>query len=324
MAQARATKTAHAVDASPTFGLSPMLATLGELPEGEEWVYEIKWDGVRALARIDRSGRSRTLRLTSRNDNDLTARYPELADIAEAVPARELPVLLDGEIVAFDDDGKPNFGWLQQHKRPVTFAIFDLLVVRGEKITALPWEARRERLERLGISADHASVPGVYDDGAELLDQMIDRGMEGVLAKRRAGAYLAGKRGRGWTKVKPKPRQEFVIGGWTEGSGRRAGTLGALLLGYFDGPKLSYAGNVGSGFDGADLAELDDALAPLVSDSNPFDSDVPSANTHFVKPKLVAEVEYGELTAAGHLRHPVYLGLRDDKPARKVTLERNA
>ncbi|MBI2690519.1 MAG: hypothetical protein HYX29_01040 [Solirubrobacterales bacterium] len=301
-----------------------MLATLGELPQGEEWVYEIKWDGVRALARIDRTGRKRELRLTSRNHNDLTARYPELQDLASAMPTRSLPVLLDGEVVAFDDKGKPNFGLLQQGTRSATFAIFDLLVERGEVLTGLPWEERRARLEKLGVTAAHASVPGVYEDGPELLDQMIDRGMEGVLAKRRAGTYRPGKRAGDWTKVKPKPRQEFVIGGWTDGSGGRTGTLGALLLGYFEGKKLKYAGNVGSGLGGADLAELDDLLAPLATESNPFDSAVPSRNTHFVKPRLVAEIEYGELTAAGHLRHPVYLGLRDDKPARNVTLERKA
>lgn len=301
-----------------------MLATLGELPEGEEWVYEIKWDGVRALARIDRDGRKRELRLTSRNDNDLTARYSDLEDLASAIPARALPVLLDGELVAFDDDGKPNFGLLQQGTRPVTFAIFDLLVERGEEITGLPWDERRARLEKLGISAARASVPGVYDDGRELLERMIERGMEGVLAKRRTGTYRSGKRARDWIKVKPKPRQEFVIGGWTEGGGRRTGTIGALLLGFYDGKKLMYAGNVGSGFDGMDLAELDDALGPLASAINPFDAEVPGANTHFVKPELVAEIEYGEVTAAGHLRHPVYLGLRDDKPARNVTLERKA
>lgn len=324
MVQTRAMKTAPAVDTSPTFGLTPMLATLGELPEGGDWVYEIKWDGIRALACIDRSGRKRELRLTSRNQNDLTARYPELVELASAIPARALPVLLDGEIVAFDDQGKPNFGLLQQGARPVTFAIFDLLVERGEDITGLTWEERRARLEKLDITADHASVPGVYDDGPQLLDRMIDRGMEGVLAKRRTGTYRAGKRASDWTKVKPKPRQEFVIGGWTDGNGARTGTLGALLLGYFEGGKLNYVGNVGSGFGGADLAELDDLLAPIASKSNPFDLEIPSANTHFVKPQLVAEIEYGELTAAGHLRHPVYLGLRDDKPARNVTLERKA
>jgi bifunctional non-homologous end joining protein LigD len=315
-----------------------MLATLGTLPEGVNWVYEIKWDGVRALARIDKAGRSRTLTLTSRNDNDITGRYPELEEIASAIPTRALPVLLDGEVVAFDDQGKPNFGILQQRMHladprriaalaeelPVRFAIFDLLVVGGETITQLPWEERRARLERLGIAAENASVPGVYDDGAGLLDEMLRRGMEGVLAKRRDGSYRAGKRASDWTKVKPKPRQEFVVGGWTEGNGNRTGTLGALLLGYFDDGKLKYVGNVGSGFDGADLDELDRMLAPLARKGNPFDSDVPSANTHFVKPSLVAEIEYGELTAAGHLRHPVYLGLRDDKPARDVKLERKA
>lgn len=329
---------AAAHQSSPTFGLSPMLASIGELPVGDDWVFEIKWDGVRALARIDRDGRSRDLQLTSRNQNDITARYPELLDLARSIPAKYLPVLLDGEVVAFDEDGQPNFGLLQQrmHLRdaaridalaeesPVSFAIFDLLVLRGERITASPWEERRSRLEQLGISADHASVPGVYNDGAELLDRMIERGMEGVVAKRRAGSYRAGKRASDWTKVKPKPRQEFVIGGWTEGTGRRTGTIGALLLGYFDGRKFIYVGNVGSGFDAADLEELDRVLAPLERATNPFDSNVPNPGAHFVKPVLVVEIDYGELTSAGHLRHPVYLGLRDDKPAREVNLERNS
>lgn len=212
-------ESARASDWSPTFGLAPMLATLGELPEGDDWVYEIKWDGVRALARVDGVGHARELRLTSRNDNEISTRYPELTDLASGIPARSLPVLLDGEIVAFDDDGRPDFGLLQQRmhltdasriaalveERPVTFAIFDLLVERGEHLIALSWEERRERLGELGIAAEHTSVPGVYDDGVELLDRMIERGMEGVVAKRRAGPYRAGKRGRDWTKVKSKP-----------------------------------------------------------------------------------------------------------------------
>jgi bifunctional non-homologous end joining protein LigD len=329
-------KPSREIDVSPTFGLSPMLASLGELPEGDDWVYEVKWDGVRVLARVDRIGRSRRLILTSRNGNDITARYPELVDLAHAIPARSLPVLLDGEVVAFDGDGRPNFGLLQQRmhlsdarrvaaladEHPVKFAIFDLLAERGEQLTMLPWEERRARLEKLGIAADHASVPGVYDDGAELLDRMIERGMEGVVAKRRDGAYRPGKRGRGWTKIKPKPRQEFVVGGWTEGAGRRTGSIGALLLGYFDDDALRYVGNVGSGFDDADLVELDQLLAPLGRATSPFESDVPTSGAHFVRPTLVAEIEYGELTGTGHLRHPVYMGLRDDKPARDVTFER--
>jgi bifunctional non-homologous end joining protein LigD len=146
--------------------------------------------------------------------------------------------------------------------------------------------------------------------------------MEGVVAKRRASKYRAGKRGRDWIKVKPKPRQEFVIGGWTEGAGRRRGTVGALLLGYYADGEFSYAGNVGSGFSDTDLAQLDVLLDDLARVRNPFREDVPGALNHFVAPQLVAEIEFAELTTDGHLRQPVYKGLRDDKPAKNVTLER--
>jgi bifunctional non-homologous end joining protein LigD len=311
-----------------------MLATLGDLPGGLEWAYEVKWDGVRALARIDREAPE--LLLTSRNGNDITSRYPELADLADAFPDAALPLLIDGEVVAFDEHGRPDFGLLQHRMhltdaaradalaadRPVSFAVFDVLVEGGEALTALSWTERRERLEALGIEADHASVPSAYDDGEALLHEMIERGMEGVVAKRRASKYRAGKRGRDWIKVKPKPRQEFVIGGWTEGAGRRRGTVGALLLGYYADGEFTYAGNVGSGFSDTDLAQLDVLLDDLARVRNPFREDVPGALNHFVAPQLVAEIEFAELTTDGHLRQPVYKGLRDDKPAKNVTLER--
>jgi bifunctional non-homologous end joining protein LigD len=313
-------------------GKGPMLAVLGDLPLGDDWSYEIKWDGVRALARIDAGGYT----LTARSGTDITARYPELAELAKAVPKRSLPVTLDGEIIAFDDSGRPDFGRLQGRMHlndarkidalaesdPVSFAVFDLLEERGASLAEMPWSERRARLEALEVGVDGVSVPAAYDDGEALLELVAARGIEGVVAKRHDSRYLPGKRGSGWVKVKPKPRQEFVVGGWTDGSGHREGTLGALLLGYYEDGELVHAGNVGSGFNDRVLDELSAALAPLAVDDNPFSGPVTGRKVHFAMPQLVAEIEYGELTADGHLRHPVFKGLREDKPADQVVLER--
>lgn len=316
----------------------PMLATLGDLPSGDDWSFEVKWDGVRALTRIERDGRAVRVTIRSRSGGDITARYPELRGLETAVPDAALPVELDGEIIAFDESGRPSFAELQRRMHlndpsraashaadsPVTYAIFDVLEIAGEDVTGLSLEDRRKLLRRLDVSAEHVSIPAVYDDGEALLAQMAERGMEGVIAKRRASTYAAGKRGRSWLKIKAKPRQEFVIGGWTDGTGNRGSTFGALMLGYHEegADALTYAGNVGSGFDDRALAELVEAMAPLATDKSPFSGLARKNGNHYVLPHLVADIEYGEMTPDGHLRHPVFKGLRDDKPADQVILER--
>lgn len=298
-----------------------MLASLGDLPSGDDWVFEVKWDGFRAIAAIDAD---RRLSITSRNGNDYMKRFPALQSLAGALPAEALPIELDGEIIAFDASGRPSFGALQGGQVPVHFAIFDLTELAGRDTTVLSWADRRKLLETLEIDAENASVSGVYDDGEALLEQMIERGMEGVIAKRRSSRYHRGARGRDWIKVKPKPTQEFVIGGWTGGTGHREETFGALMLGYFEegADRLSYVGNVGSGFDDRALDTVMAALRPLASDADPFKDADEIRNSHFVMPMLVAEIEYGETTADGRLRHPVFKGLRDDKPADEVRFER--
>lgn len=315
-----------------------MLATLGDLPRGEGWTYEVKWDGVRALTRVEDAGAGRAMTITSRTGKDITGRYPELADLVDAVPEAALPLELDGEIVAFDDHGRPSFGALQGRmhlddrvrsaalaaEAPVSYAVFDVLEVAGKDVTGLALEDRRVLLEKLAIDADHVSVPAPYNDGEALLAQMIERGMEGVIAKRASSIYNPGRRTREWIKVKPKPSQEFVIGGWTDGTGHRSESFGALLLGYHEdgSSRLTYAGNVGSGFDDHTLGEVFEKLSALATDESPFEDTAEIRNSHFVLPLLVAEIEYGEVTADGHLRHPVFKGLRDDKPADEVKFER--
>lgn len=320
-------------------GRMPMLATLGEMPGGDDWTFEVKWDGVRALTRIERDGRTVRVSIRSRNGNDVTARYPELHALETAVADTALPLEIDGEIVAFDEAGRPSFAELQRRmhlndparaaalaaESPVSYAVFDVLEIAGEDVTGLTLEDRRRLLLKLDIDAERVSVPATYDDGEALLAQMVERGMEGVIAKRRTSTYTPGKRSAGWRKIKPKPRQEFVIGGWTDGTGSRSGTFGALLLGYHDGDGsgLTYAGNVGSGFDDRTLDEIITALRPLATAESPFSDLAQKIGVHYVLPHLVADIEYGEMTPDGHLRHPVFKGLRDDKPADQVILERN-
>jgi bifunctional non-homologous end joining protein LigD len=311
--------------------IEPMKATLAKLPADDEgWGYEIKWDGVRAIAYCEPGH----VRLESRNLRDITSQYPEVGRIREAVGGDAL--ILDGELVAFDEDGRPSFQRLQGRmhvasesevrrrmgETPVTYVIFDLLYADGRVLFELPYEERRARLQAIGLEGDHWQVPAYHPgDGAALQAASRKQGLEGIVAKRLDSPYRPGKRGREWLKVKNVREQEVVVGGWLPGKGRREGELGALLVGYYDDGELKYAGKVGTGFDARDLTLLRKTLAPLERKDSPFSGRQPEKGARFVDAELVAQVEFSEWTNAGTLRHPSYKGLRDDKPATDVIRE---
>jgi len=311
-----------------------MKATSGELPVGDGWTYEVKWDGMRALCFVDGPG----LRVQSYNERDVTVSWPELAGLPEAVPATT--ALFDGELVATDADGRPDFGLLQRRMHvtdpaeaqrrsievPVAYVVFDLLHLDGHDLTALPLTDRRRLLDQVLEPAARWRCSPLHDDGPALLAAARDRGLEGVVAKRLASLYEPGTRTRSWVKVKVRQRQEMVVGGWVPGEGNRAGRIGALLVGYHDEPSdgpLRFAGRVGTGFREAELQRLARLFDDLVTDECPFDPPPPRADLlrgpTWLRPEMVAEVAFGEWTSDGRLRHPSYLGQREDKPAREVT-----
>ena len=289
-----------------------MLATLAsELPTGSDWLFEVKWDGFRALGYV-RGGEAR---LVSRNGNDLTARFPEIAkSLAKA--ARSPTCVVDGEVCALDEKGRPSFSAMQQGKpgTPIVYEVFDALEINGEPIVDLPLEERRERLEALlDKRVQNVQVSGFFDDGGALFEAALEQGLEGVMAKRRGSRYAEGKRNRDWLKVKTHGRQEFVVCGWTKGQGRRAGSFGSLVLGTYRGKEVVWVGNVGTGFTEHDIAELLAKLEPLRTDTAPF-KEIPKmpkvrkGDVVWVKPVLVAEVEFAEWTHDGHLRAPCSRG----------------
>ncbi len=317
--------------------LVPMLASAGRLPSSheEEWGFEIKWDGVRAIT----YWRPGELRIESRNLNDISARYPELRALGPQLGSRQ--AVLDGEIVAFDEQGLPSFERLQRRmhitsasairrlasEQPVSYLIFDLLHLDGRTTLELPYRARRTLLEELGLKGPAWQTPRYHaGEGRELLAAAGEQRLEGIVAKRLDSPYRPGKRTDEWLKIKHVNRQELVIGGWLPGKGARAGRLGALLMGYYepgeDGQRiLRYAGRVGTGFNEDDLERLGEKLAAIPGSTSPFSGTQPPRVANFVEPELVAEIEFRQWTGDRILRHSSYKGLRDDKPSKAVRLE---
>jgi bifunctional non-homologous end joining protein LigD len=317
--------------------VSPMLATLGrasDVTDEDEWAFEMKWDGIRAIAEV-RGGR---LRLTTRNGNDVTVTYPDLAGLVDLAGDHDL--VLDGEIVTLNGKGRPDFGLLQTRmgltrpadvqsalkRAPAHYMVFDVLEVDGTKHTRDPYDERRELLRevlRPGRN-DPVQVPPAFDgDLQHAIASSKELGLEGVMAKRRDSTYAVGRRSRAWIKIKHHQTQEVVIAGWTPGNGRRANTIGALLLGLPDGGTLRYVGKVGTGFTERVLDDLAAKLGEYETSERPIEG-VPSADArgaHWVRPELVGEVEFAEWTGPGRLRQPSWRGLRPDKRPDQVVRE---
>ena len=302
----------------------PMLATLVEkLPAGADWLFEPKWDGYRALGYV--RGGEATLR--SRRGNDLTERF---AVVAKALPnaLRTPDAVVDGEVCALDETGRPSFSAMQQGKpgTPLVYEVFDVLEIDGEPLTGLPLTERRARLEELVVPTGIVQLSGAFDDGEALLEAAKEQGLEGVMAKKAGSRYREGARGGDWLKIKTHGRQEFVICGWTKGQGRRAGTFGSLVLGVRRGKEYAWVGNVGTGFTEKTIAELLAKLRPLERETSPFAAvptmaKVRKGDVSWVEPRLVCEVAFLEWTHDGHLRAPSFQGLREDTSARTVLRE---
>jgi bifunctional non-homologous end joining protein LigD len=319
-----------------------MLAVLAGLPANQDdFGFEYKWDGVRAICFLDGSG----ARLESRNLLDMTASYPELKGLGQALGPRT--AVLDGEIVAFDRDGRPDFSMLQHrigltadralargmHEVPVTYMVFDVLYLDGRFVTDKTYEERRRLLEGLGLSGSNWQTPPSHRGaGDSMLGAAREQRLEGIMAKRLTSRYTPGLRSKEWRKIKIVRRQEFVVGGWVPVLQAREAPVGAILIGYYDrtveearksgrGQRLLYAGKVGTGFTERERESLKGALDERRRHDSPFDGPVKDKAAIFAEPDLVAEIEFRGWTSERRLRQPSYKGLRTDKAAQDVTLE---
>lgn len=321
--------------------MSPMLASIGDRIPGKGWVYELKYDGIRVLAAVTRSD----IYLITRNHNDKSFQFPEIVDaLTEFYNEIEVSVILDGEIVAVRDGKPTRFQTLQsrinetdstkifmsQKDNSAWLLIFDILF-QGETSTIdLPWTKRRERLKSLFAHAKNLSpvlqltspvAETGKNEGEKLLKEAEKQGWEGIIAKRVDKPYVPGRRTAWWQKLKLERRQEFVIGGFTDPRRSRP-YFGSLMVGYYEGDKLIYAGHVGTGFSVRSLREIHSRLSPLVQKECPFNvRPIANERPHWVKPELIAEVKFTQWTEDGRLRTPVFLGLRDDKTPKEITLE---
>jgi bifunctional non-homologous end joining protein LigD len=285
-----------------------MLATRGEhVPAGSDWVHEVKWDGMRAIADVAPAG----VRLYSRPGNDVTQRLPALAALASLGHS----LVLDGELAAVGEDGRPTFGNLQAGRGQTKYFIFDLLQLDGRDLTGLPWTERRRALDELHLGDDAWLVPPTYDDGEMLLEATRRQGLEGIVSKRRSAPYAAGVRSRDWLKFPHRPRLSWVVGGWRPEKDS-ADRLGALLVGEpLPGGDLRFRGRVGSGLGGKAGPVLKALLEPLARADSPFSDEVPKIDAigvRWVEPVVVVDVESLGFSGGGRLRQPSYQGVRAD------------
>jgi bifunctional non-homologous end joining protein LigD len=316
-----------AAPSGPRRTYKPMLATLEDekhMPRGEDWEFEIKWDGYRIVATV--SGGE--VQLRTRKEQDYTERFANVAkELAKALKTPDCVV--DGEVCALDEEGRPSFSAMQQAKpgTPIVYYVFDLLEVDGEPVIDLPLSERRSRLKKLLDGRNRTAVfSQPFDDGPALLAAAKERRLEGIMGKRVDSRYLPGKRTRDWLKFKTHGEQELVIAGYTRGKGRREGSFGSLVLATNGPDGLEWVGNVGTGFDEAEIERLLKKLRPLERKGPPFPQEpkmprVKKGDVAWVEPKLVAEVSFAEWTHDGRLRAPVYHGLREDKDASEVRRE---
>ncbi|MGN6368095.1 MAG: non-homologous end-joining DNA ligase [Phycisphaerae bacterium] len=325
--------------------VEPMMALLaGAVPgHSHEWAFEFKWDGIRALSFFDGRG---GLKILSRNGNDATFRYPELAGLGKGLGGRS--VILDGEIIAVDREGRPSFPTLAKRMHvtraeavermarevPVQYVLFDCLWLDGEDLRGLGFSERRERLESLkGVLPEaYRLSPVRVGRGADMLAVATERGLEGIVAKRLTSVYEAGERSGAWLKIKIVQRQEMVVGGWVpevSGSGEvRRDQVGSLVLGYYDGEgRLRHAGSVGTGFTEESSREMVKRLRKLETGENPFGVELAVGRwgrkkaTRWVRPEVVVEVEYRRWPEGGMMHQTAFKGVREDKKARDVVRE---
>jgi bifunctional non-homologous end joining protein LigD len=296
-----------------------MLSTTGPLPTGSDWAYEFKWDGVRAIASISGG----TVHLYARSGAEITTAYPELVALGEVAG----DAVLDGEIVALDEQGRPSFSRLAERmhvrdaprahrlaaSQPITYMIFDVLSLYGSDLTAQPYADRRLLLESVVRSNRHWLVSPRFDDGPATMAAAEEHALEGVVAKRLTSPYRPGLRSPDWVKVKRDQTEDFVVGGWRPG----ARTLGALLVGVpLPNGRLEFKGRVGGGISDASQRALLAELRPREAPESPFAQDLSredSRDATWVRPELVVEVKYGQRTPDGRLRFPRFVRLRPDK-----------
>lgn len=333
--------------------IPPMLATLGTVSDvtttddvdsapdstdnsssnttDAEWAFEMKWDGIRAIATVVAG----EVRIATRNGIDVTLTYPDLAGLAQQVDG---DAVLDGEIVALNSAGRPDFGLLQRRMKltkkgavdsasratPVQYLVFDILSAHAKRVTSLSYDDRRALLSRTVHEGGRIHVPPAFDGDLEAaIASSRALALEGVMAKRRDSTYASGKRSRAWIKIKHHRTQEVVIAGWRPGRGRRASTVGSLLMGVPIDGELRYVGRVGSGFDEIELTRLVTRFERLERKTSPL-SDVPApdaSDARWIAPRLVGEVQFAEWTAGGRLRQPTWRGWRPDKSPADVVRE---
>lgn len=330
-----------AAGAAAAWPLAPMKAGSGALPHGSDWVYEPKWDGHRALIRLrpatgGDAGSWGRLDVVSSTGKPRTEQWPfiaaELPALVTVAPSGRAvgdgSTILDGEVIAYGDDGRHSFGLVGRTDRRHALVLFDVLRLDGLDLTGRPWHERRELLEHRVRAGGSVQITPVTDDAEAMEAATRAQRFEGVIAKRRDSLYLPGRRTPAWFKVKWRLEQEFVVGGYKVGEGNRDRTFGSLLLGVRPrrgDSNLVFAGAVGTGFTEATLSSINQRLRALTVDTCPFTA-VPvlpggRGRLRWVRPELVAQVAFGEWTDAGILRHPAFLGLRDDKDPGDVVRE---